>query len=125
MSGTPGSAWIRACGVDDIQDEEALRLNTQPPVSVFRSGGEFLCVDDICTHEDFSLAEGWIEGGVVECPLHLARFCLRTGAVLSPPATRPLRAHEVRVEGADVYVRIAGGPAPACQVPEGLQHGMA
>lgn len=125
MSGDPGSTWIRACGVDDIQDDEALRLDTAPPVSVFRSGGAFFCVDDICTHEDFSLAEGWIEGAVVECPLHLARFCLRTGAVLSPPATRPLRTHEVRVEGADVYVRIAGDPAAACPAREGRRHGMA
>ncbi|MGW1990231.1 bifunctional 3-phenylpropionate/cinnamic acid dioxygenase ferredoxin subunit [Embleya sp. NPDC001921] len=99
-------SWIRAGRVDDIPEDQALRLDTTPPVSVFRSGGELFCVDDTCTHEDFSLADGWVEDGAVECPLHLAKFCLRTGAPLAAPAFRALATHEVRVEGTDVYVRI-------------------
>ncbi|MFJ8746581.1 bifunctional 3-phenylpropionate/cinnamic acid dioxygenase ferredoxin subunit [Embleya sp. NPDC127516] len=101
--------WIRAGRVDEIPEDQALRLETTPPVSVFRSGGEFFCVDDTCTHEDFSLADGWVEDGAVECPLHLAKFCLRTGAALAAPAYRPLATHEVRVDGTEVYVRIARG----------------
>ncbi|MFF7251366.1 bifunctional 3-phenylpropionate/cinnamic acid dioxygenase ferredoxin subunit [Embleya sp. NPDC008237] len=101
--------WIRAGRVDEIPEDQALRLETTPPVSVFRSGGELFCVDDTCTHEDFSLADGWVEDGAVECPLHLAKFCLRTGAALAAPAYRPLATHEVRVDGADVYVRVARG----------------
>lgn len=101
--------WIRAGRVDEFPEDQAVRLDTTPPVSVFRSEGELFCVDDTCTHEDFSLADGWVEDGTVECPLHLAKFCLRTGAALAAPAYRPLATHEMRVDGADVYVRIARG----------------
>ncbi|MEU0940043.1 bifunctional 3-phenylpropionate/cinnamic acid dioxygenase ferredoxin subunit [Embleya sp. NPDC005971] len=106
MSEYTREPWIRAGRVDEIPEDQALRLDTTPPVSVFRSAGEFFCVDDTCTHEDFSLADGWVEDGAVECPLHLAKFCLRTGAALAAPAFRPLATHEVRVEGTEVYVRL-------------------
>ncbi|MYS83900.1 bifunctional 3-phenylpropionate/cinnamic acid dioxygenase ferredoxin subunit [Embleya scabrispora] len=109
MSEYTRKPWIRVGRIDEIPEDQALRLDTTPPVSVFRSDGEFFCVDDTCTHEDFSLADGWVEDGAVECPLHLAKFCLRTGAALATPACRPLATHEVRVDGADVYVRIERG----------------
>ncbi|MFE2046269.1 bifunctional 3-phenylpropionate/cinnamic acid dioxygenase ferredoxin subunit [Streptomyces sp. NPDC059477] len=127
MSGRTEAPWIRACRVDELPDEQAVRLDTTPPVSVFRSGDEFFCVDDTCTHEDFSLADGWVEGAAVECPLHLAKFCLRTGAALSAPAFRPLRTHEVRVEDGEVQVRLARQPpgAVAGATGEGACDGVA
>ncbi|MFD9722035.1 bifunctional 3-phenylpropionate/cinnamic acid dioxygenase ferredoxin subunit [Streptomyces sp. NPDC059076] len=127
MNGDSGQPWIRACRADEVQDGQAVRLDTTPPVSVFRSGDELFCVDDTCTHETFSLADGWVEeGAVVECPLHLAKFCLRTGAALTTPAFRPLRTHEVRVEGGEVYVRIARQPSAAAGATgEGARDGVA
>ena len=56
------------------------------------------------SHEDASLAEGWIEAGEVECPLHATRFCLRTGEPMCLPATRPVAAHKVEVRDGDVYL---------------------
>ena len=96
--------WVRACVVADLIPDEGYRLDVSPPVSIFLSGGEMFCVDDTCTHETYSLADGWVENCVVECALHFAKFDLRTGAVLSPPAPAPLAAHELRVEGEDVHV---------------------
>jgi nitrite reductase/ring-hydroxylating ferredoxin subunit len=52
------------------------------------------------------LSEGYVEGDEVVCALHEARFCLRTGRVLSPPATMPLRIYPVKIEGDDVMVEI-------------------
>ncbi|MET7475509.1 bifunctional 3-phenylpropionate/cinnamic acid dioxygenase ferredoxin subunit [Streptomyces sp. NPDC005648] len=121
------TSWIRACGIDDIDDGEAFRLDTVPPVSVFRSGDEFFCLDDTCTHEDYSLADSWVEDCTVECPLHQAKFCLRTGAVLAQPATRPLVTHEIKVEGTDIYVRIDRERAEHREEEhrEGAHHGAA
>jgi 3-phenylpropionate/trans-cinnamate dioxygenase ferredoxin subunit len=101
-----GRYWLRACAVGELPDDEGLRLNTVPPVSVFTSEGEFFCVDDTCTHEEYSLAEGWVENCVVECTLHFARFSLRTGAVLGPPATRSLSVHPLARVGNDLFVAL-------------------
>ncbi|SFL29896.1 bifunctional 3-phenylpropionate/cinnamic acid dioxygenase ferredoxin subunit [Geodermatophilus ruber] len=101
-----GARWIRACAVDDVEDDEAVRLGTQPPVTVFRSEGEFFCIDDTCTHETYSLSEGWVENCLVECTLHMAKFDLRTGRPLSPPARSPVRVHQLRVEDGSVFVQL-------------------
>ncbi|KIQ18469.1 hypothetical protein RU01_07800 [Rhodococcus sp. MEB064] len=90
----------------EIPEDEGLRLTTVPPVSVFAADGEFFCVDDTCTHETYSLAEGWVENCVVECSLHLAKFSLRTGEVLSAPASAPVAVHPVSVIGDDIFVAL-------------------
>jgi 3-phenylpropionate/trans-cinnamate dioxygenase ferredoxin subunit len=92
------------CERADLTPDEGLRLDTSPPVTIFLSEGSLYCLDDTCTHDTYSLADGWVEKCVVECPLHFAKFDLRTGAVVSPPAPAPLSTHEVRVEGDDIHV---------------------
>lgn len=62
-------------------------------------GGTFCVADDACTHEEASLAGGALHGEVVRCPLHGARFNLRTGQALEEPAEKDLRIYPARLEG--------------------------
>ncbi len=106
---SPKSRWVRVCKLADLTPDEGLRLNTSPPVTIFLSEGDVYCLDDTCTHDTYSLAEGWVEKCVVECPLHFAKFDLRTGAVVSPPAHAPVSTHELRVEGGEIHVLLPSG----------------
>jgi 3-phenylpropionate/trans-cinnamate dioxygenase ferredoxin component len=99
-------AWVRACDIADIADGEAMQLNTEPVIALFNVDGEYFAIDDTCTHDHSSLAEGYIEGDQVECSWHFAKFSLKTGDVLSPPAVEPVRAYKVRVSGSDVLVEV-------------------
>ena len=99
-------SWKKVCTKDQIPDQSALKIKGQNPIAVFRVGDEFFATDDTCTHAKFSLSEGYVEGDEVVCALHEARFCLRTGRVLSPPATVPLRTYPVKIEGDDVMVEM-------------------
>ena len=105
---TNGNA-LRVCDLADVPPGEALRVTTvSPPIAVFHTdGGELFAIDDTCTHQDASLADGWVEGCEVECPLHASRFDLRTGAVDAPPAKVGVRAHTVTVDGDQVYVTLS------------------
>jgi 3-phenylpropionate/trans-cinnamate dioxygenase ferredoxin subunit len=76
-------------------------------VAVFNIDGKFYAIDDICTHDGGGLAGGAVEGDEVICPRHGARFCLRTGAALTPPAYEPVRTYETRVVDGIVEVRSA------------------
>jgi 3-phenylpropionate/trans-cinnamate dioxygenase ferredoxin subunit len=98
-----------ACRRDALEPGEALRLDgpeTQGvPIALFHTDdGEYLAIDDTCTHQDASLADGWLEDCAVECPLHASRFDLRTGAVDAPPAKRPVRTHAVVLDDDTVYL---------------------
>ncbi|MBC2590773.1 bifunctional 3-phenylpropionate/cinnamic acid dioxygenase ferredoxin subunit [Rhodococcus aetherivorans] len=120
-SSSENTRWVRVCAVGDLDDDDAVRLDSRPRVSVFRSNGEYFCVDDTCTHETYSLADGWIENCVVECPLHMAKFCLRTGRPLNPPATTAVGTHPVRIEGGDIHV----GLPDSYELKEGARSGTA
>ncbi|MFC0432861.1 bifunctional 3-phenylpropionate/cinnamic acid dioxygenase ferredoxin subunit [Kutzneria buriramensis] len=100
---------ITVCRVDQLPPGEAVRVAAvDPPIAVFHTeDGEFYAVDDTCTHQDASLADGWLEGCTVECPLHASCFDLRTGRPSGPPATTPIRTYPVVVE--DGVIRVAYG----------------
>jgi nitrite reductase/ring-hydroxylating ferredoxin subunit len=73
-------------------------------VGVYRLGDDLYALEDRCSHDDGPLCEGEREGFDVICPRHGARFDLRTGTVLSPPATENVEAFPVEVRAGEVYV---------------------
>ncbi len=88
------SAWQRSTTWSPARRSCSTRRSpaTPEPISLFRDDdGTYYALDDTCSHEDASLAEGWIEAGEVECPLHATRFCLRDGKPMCLPATKPVR----------------------------------
>ncbi len=74
------------------------------PVLLANVDGTFYATDDICTHEDASLSNGFLEGGLVKCPLHNSRFNVRTGAVLEEPADEDLKTYAVKLDGEDIFI---------------------
>lgn len=94
---------VDVAGIGDIPEGEALVVDgdaneTGRDIAVFHAeDGNFYALDDECTHEAVSLADGWVEGDRVECPMHATEFCLRTGKVLCLPATESARTHKVEV----------------------------
>ncbi len=74
-------------------------------VAVFNVGGEFYAIEDQCTHDGGGLAGGAIEGCEVICPRHGARFNLRTGEALTPPAYESVRTYATRVHNGIVEVQ--------------------
>jgi len=74
------------------------------PVGLLNLDGEFYAIHDICTHDGGPLVEGELQGDVIVCPRHGARFDVRTGAVRSLPAYRPVPTYRVKVEGEDILI---------------------
>ena len=99
-------SWARVCSVDELAPGEATTLDVQPPIAVFNVDGSLYAIDDTCTHETFSLAEGYLEGTQVECPLHFARFDLETGEAMCLPATAGVRTYPVKAQDGQVLVDI-------------------
>jgi 3-phenylpropionate/trans-cinnamate dioxygenase ferredoxin component len=57
----------------------------------------------------------------VECPLHAARYDLRTGEPDGPPATGPIRTHQVSIADGDIFVTVS--PNASAAQPDATQHG--
>ncbi|BAU48142.1 ferredoxin [Sulfurifustis variabilis] len=74
-------------------------------VAVFNLDGEYYAIEDVCTHDGGVLTGGSVEGEEIVCPRHGARFSIKTGAVLAPPAYEPIHSFPVRVQDGRVQVR--------------------
>ncbi|WP_167475456.1 bifunctional 3-phenylpropionate/cinnamic acid dioxygenase ferredoxin subunit [Nocardia arthritidis] len=85
------------------------------PISVFHTADGLFAIDDTCTHQDASLADGWVDGCTVECPLHESCFDLRTGQVSGPPAKVAVRTHPVRVSDGRIFVMAVSGSGSTAQ----------
>lgn len=100
----------RLCSTGDIPLNEARRFEVNgTPVAVFHLPLGFFAIGDTCSHEESSLSEGFVEDEVVECAKHGAQFDIATGKNQSLPATKPVPAYRVVVEGEDVYVEAPNG----------------
>ena len=66
--------------------------------------GQYYCVDEMCSHEDFSLYFGCIQGKRIKCSLHGSYFDLESGKPLNEPADCPLHTYPVRVADGQVWV---------------------
>jgi 3-phenylpropionate/trans-cinnamate dioxygenase ferredoxin component len=104
------STGIRVASLDDIPEGEGIAIDktttgTADNIALLRDDdGTVWALDDTCTHEEASLAEGWVEGGYVECPLHSSKFCLKSGEVQGLPATRNTCPHRVNVRDGEIYL---------------------
>jgi len=75
-------------------------------VALFHVSGTFWALDDVCTHDGGTLADGQLDGHSIACARHGAKFDIRDGRALTMPATQPTIAHEVKVEGDQVLIRL-------------------
>ena len=92
-----GELGMNACRVLDLEDVR---------VAVFNIDGEYFAIEDVCTHDGGELAEGKVEAGEIICPRHGARFSIKTGAVLGPPAYEDVRTFPVRVANGKVQLGV-------------------
>lgn len=78
-------------------------------IALFAVDGEVFATDNLCTHGNARLCEGFVEGHEIECPFHQGRFDLRTGAATAPPCTQAIRCWPVKVEAGRVYLDLSEG----------------
>ena len=91
----------------DIAEGEAIAVEVgDKTVAIFQVEGNLYAIDDMCSHEEAPLCEGVLEGFEIECPWHAARFDIKTGKALTPPAYEDLCSYPVRFNGDDIELEL-------------------
>lgn len=99
--------FVRVAHTGEILAGEAKYFDVDgEPIALFHVGDNYYATCDVCTHEQASLSEGDLDGEIIECPLHGARFNVRTGEVKSLPAVVRLKTYPVRIVGDAVEVEV-------------------
>jgi 3-phenylpropionate/trans-cinnamate dioxygenase ferredoxin component len=104
---TSVAEFVTAARLEDIPDEGMRQVVVRGElVGLYRVGDDVYAIGDVCTHEEAYLTEGEFEPEEleVECPRHASRFNVVTGEVRILPATKPVPAYDVKIEGPDVLV---------------------
>ena len=99
--------WQRVASLADVNADAGLEVKIgDKTVAIFRLGENLYALEGICPHAEASLAEGFIDGDKIECPLHQALFEIATGKCLGGPSDRDVATFPVKVEGNDVLIDI-------------------
>jgi len=99
--------FVRVATVAEVPDPGRILVEVeQELIALFRVNGKFYALDDVCTHDGGTLADGMLDGLTIACPRHGAKFDICTGKALTMPATKPTRAHTVEVRGDAVFVKL-------------------
>ncbi len=99
--------WVAVASEEDLDEQLGVRVDGHK-IALFRleDDDEICALDDVCSHEYSLLSEGEIWDDEVYCPKHGSRFDIRTGAVRSFPAFKPVTTYEVKVEDGQIYVNL-------------------
>jgi naphthalene 1,2-dioxygenase system ferredoxin subunit len=99
--------WVRVAGRGELSAGEVIGVEVGGrSIAIYDCDGELFATDNICTHAYACLSDGWLDGTTIECPLHAARFDVRTGEVLDPPATEDLKTYPVRQTGEEIELKL-------------------
>src|SRR5689334_17703079 len=102
-------AWQKAASLSDLADGGVVGVHVgATPVALYKRGGEVFATHGICTHAMAILADGFVDDGKIECPLHQGLFDIKSGKALTAPLTEDLRTYPVKIEGNDVLVDLDG-----------------
>lgn len=99
--------WVTVAKLSSLPEGEmqAVALGDRQ-IALYNVDGEIYATDNICTHAFARLTDGWLDGDVIECPLHAGRFEIKTGKGLGPPIPCDLKTYQVRVSGDEIQIAL-------------------
>ncbi|MEO8278668.1 MAG: non-heme iron oxygenase ferredoxin subunit [Ideonella sp.] len=99
--------WIDAAAVADVPADDVIGIAVAGRfVALYGAKGEIFATDNICSHGQAELCDGFLEGYEIECPMHQGRFDIRTGHATCAPATDAIRSYPVKIDSGRVWLAI-------------------
>ena len=71
---------------------------------IARVNNRYYAVEDNCSHEDYPLSYGCLDGARIKCSLHGSRFSLETGQPEDDPADAPIRTYRLEVSDGQLWL---------------------
>jgi glycine betaine catabolism B len=106
MNDQNNNDFVRVAETKDIQTSQMkeVQINGEN-ICIANVEGKYYAIGNVCTHEGGPLADGKLDGYEVECPWHQSKFDVRTGEVISPPASESEPIYDIKVDGNSILVK--------------------
>ncbi len=100
--------WIDVASAEDVPEDDVVGIDIAgKSIALYLVEGEIYATDNICTHGNARLCDGFLEGHEIECPLHQGKFDIRNGKAMCAPLTEDVRTYPVKIDGSRVFVDLA------------------
>jgi len=101
------SNWIDALAASALPADDVIGIELAGrDIALYSVEGAVYATDNVCTHGQARLCDGFLDGHEIECPLHQGKFDVRDGKPLCEPVTVAIRSYPVKIEGQRVFVQI-------------------
>ena len=99
--------WTDAAAVDEVPEGDVIGVNVAGrDIALYEVEGAIYATDNVCTHGQARMSDGFLEGREIECPLHQGKFDVCTGRALCAPLTEDIRTYAVKIENMRVMLRL-------------------
>jgi naphthalene 1,2-dioxygenase ferredoxin component len=99
--------WIDALSTDDLPTDDVIGVDVEGrDIAIYTVGDAVYATDNICTHGQARLCDGFLDGHEIECPLHQGKFDVRDGKPMCEPVSEAVRSYPVKIDGQRVYLQL-------------------
>lgn len=99
--------WVDALSADNLPTDDVIGIAVDGrDIALYTVGQAVYATDNVCTHGQARLCDGFLDGHEIECPLHQGKFDVRDGRPLCEPVADALRSYPVKIHGQRVYVQL-------------------
>jgi naphthalene 1,2-dioxygenase system ferredoxin subunit len=100
--------WVDVTAADAVPEDDVIGIDIDgKSLALYQVDGKIYATDNICTHGNARLCDGFLEGHEIECPLHQGKFDIRSGKAMCAPLTDDIRTYPVKIDGNRVFVDLA------------------
>ncbi|WP_082044780.1 MULTISPECIES: non-heme iron oxygenase ferredoxin subunit [unclassified Pseudomonas] len=101
------SEWVDVAPLERVPDGDVIGIIAAGrEIALYLVDGEVFATDNICTHGQARMSDGFLDGCEIECPLHQGKFNICSGKALCAPLTEDLRTYPVKVESGRVLLNL-------------------
>ena len=97
--------WIDVTSAENVPEDDVVGIDIAgKSIALYQVEGEIYATDNICTHGNARLCDGFLEGHEIECPLHQGKFDIRNDKAMCAPLTEDVRTYPVKIDDNRVFV---------------------
>lgn len=99
--------FIKAIEVIKVPEDDVIGVDINGlNLAIYNVEGEIFATDNICTHGNAKLCDGFLDGYKIECSLHQGEFDIRSGKACTSPLTEDIKSYPTKV-GDDGFIYIS------------------
>jgi naphthalene 1,2-dioxygenase system ferredoxin subunit len=102
-------SWVATLPPSALEEHGVAKASANGlSVALYVVDGEYFATADLCTHRQASRSDGFLDGELIECPLHQGTFNVKTGAPVDAPCSVAVRSFPVKLQDGLLHVGMEG-----------------